>query len=304
MRRNHGFSLIELALVMAVLAILLGSGLSAGVEVSEARKRDETIKKLDAIEVALQNFVKGRSRLPCPANITTAITNANFGREQIAGTVRNITGCTAVANQIFSVNVSTPVSTPPVSAVYGSMIPVRTLGLPDDYAFDGWGRRIFYAVNDDATTWVTSDVAPNPPTTANTTPAFGGTAYTTAGAMAGANVDGGISVDVADANRTNSTWRICATGTTACTTAVGAVYVVFSAGRDGHGAWNRLGNARVNAGVTNTDTLQNCHCTSSAAATAFNNIFVQDEVVITNSASADATRFDDILRYKSPWQLK
>ena len=27
------------------------------------------------------------------------------------------------------------------------MVPVRTLGLPDDYAIDGWGRRIFYGMD-------------------------------------------------------------------------------------------------------------------------------------------------------------
>ena len=29
------------------------------------------------------------------------------------------------------------------------MIPVRSLGLADDYAFDSWGRRFLYLVNKD-----------------------------------------------------------------------------------------------------------------------------------------------------------
>lgn len=297
MLNNKGFSLIELALIMAVLAILISGGLSAGIGVTDERRREETTQKLDTIEAALQNFVTGRSRLPCPANITFDVSNVNFGRENIAGTVRNITGCTAVANQIFSVAVG-------ANTIYGSMVPVRTLGLPDDYAFDGWGRRIFYAVNGRATTWSTTAIAPAAPAVSNTTPAFGGTGYVPGGAMAGANVDGGITVDVADGDRTIDTWRICATGTTACTTNVGAVYVVFSAGRDGHGAWNRRGSARTNAAVTNVDTLKNCHCTSTAANGAFDNIFIQDDVVVTNASSPDATRFDDLLRYKAPWQLR
>ncbi len=288
MSKQAGFSLIELTMVMAVLGVLLGSGLAIGTYVTTTVRADETEQKMKAIERAIYAFKQTQNRLPCPANITLAVTDTNFGREQ-RDTVTPANGCASVANQIFTASIPTV----PASAIYGSMVPIRTLGLPDDYAYDGWGRRIFYAVNKDATRTDTSPFVSIFPVT---------------------NMDGGISIDSAGGTRTVTTYRVC-TIQPSCTatTGNGAIYLLLSFGPNGHGAWPKAGGTtRLSAApdnarpITNADELKNCHCTGgeTVTATAYDNIFVQGDAQATDLTNKDTTSFDDVVRYTTPWHLQ
>lgn len=288
MSKHAGFSLIELTMVMAVLGVLLGSGLAIGTAVTSTTRLDETTQKMQAIERAIYAFKQVKGRLPCPANITLAVTDQQFGREQ-PDTVTAANGCASVANQMFYANNSNVKTS-------GSMVPIRTLGLPDDYAYDGWGRRIFYAVNVDATRTDTTPFTTIFPTT---------------------NMDGGINVDNAGGSRTAGTFRVC-TIQPLCTatTGNGAIYLLLSFGPNGHGAWPKAGGTtRLSAvpdpgdpgrPITNADELANCHCTGAptVSATAYDNTFVQGDSRTTNLSNAATTTFDDIVRYTTPWRLQ
>lgn len=67
MSRQGGFSLLELAIVLAMLALLAGSLLGAlSGQQDDARRRDAQ-KQLDEIRETLLGFAASHGRLPCPA---------------------------------------------------------------------------------------------------------------------------------------------------------------------------------------------------------------------------------------------
>src|SRR5690242_8346084 len=92
-------------------------------------------------------------RRPCPADGQYAINNANFGVE--AATPGTCTGSTPAAP--FGPDAGT-------SYVVGGTIPTKTLNISDDYAFDGWGRRMTYVVDTRATKASTCYTLQNYPT--------------------------------------------------------------------------------------------------------------------------------------------
>lgn len=65
-RVNHGFTLIEMAVVMFIIVLLLGSILVPLTTQVEQRKISDTRKALDEIREALIGFAIINSRLPCP----------------------------------------------------------------------------------------------------------------------------------------------------------------------------------------------------------------------------------------------
>lgn len=115
---QKGFSLTELAVVMAIVGLLIVGGLSTLSGMTEQRTLEETNKRLNAAVDALIGYAMVNKRLPCPA-------------------VGNATGVEAL-------------SSGDCSTYFGGFLPGRTLGFAQvdssGYALDAWGNRIRYAV--------------------------------------------------------------------------------------------------------------------------------------------------------------
>jgi prepilin-type N-terminal cleavage/methylation domain-containing protein len=131
---RRGFTLLELAIVMAIIGVIVASGISLGLSRTEAARISSTEAKLDRIEEALGAYLVMNGFLPCPAVGSTAKTVATFGVAEAAGCAS--TTCTGGGCG---------------TDLKVGVVPVRTLNLSDDYMFDGWGRRITYAVHRKAT---------------------------------------------------------------------------------------------------------------------------------------------------------
>ena len=259
---QHGFTLLELSVVLTILAILIGGGLVIGTAQLEQSKITVTKERLDTIETMLENYVTAFNRLPCPANITLATSDANFGTEDRTAP----DACDAVANEIFN-----------DGEVFGSAVPVRTLQLPDNFMFDGWGHRFFYAVDQRATedNSFDPDVIP-------------------AGAVSAPDFSGDIAVDDINGN--------CATPERADpNNGSGAIVVILSHSINGHNAWTRFGGnvaSRIDSGVTHISELENSEVQGS-----FDECFVQADRNVADTANPDTTTFDDIARYKVRFQF-
>lgn len=78
-KRATGFSIIELAIVLAIVSTLLGGLLLSLSEVRESNNRRETAETLDEIEEALYAFAQINGRLPCPARTTSVGAEAPVG---------------------------------------------------------------------------------------------------------------------------------------------------------------------------------------------------------------------------------
>lgn len=245
----HGFTLIELSVVLLIVALVAGSGVVIGRSTLESAQTAATYNRLNTIETALMAF-RQNGRLPCPADGSLATSNANFGKE--AANIGTCTGGAPAAN--FSVSISG-------SPVVEGVVPVRTLSLPDEFMYDGWGRKITYSV------WA-------PMTSVRAFYNYG------------VNFNCGL-----------LTVRDAAAGVRSSQ----GVYVLVSAGKNGHGAYTVQG-TRENAGSVNTDEQTNCHCNSSAADTGYAANYVMKDATENPTNALD--RFDDILRFKERWQMQ
>lgn len=132
-RAATGFTLVEVAIVVAIVALLLGSltySLSAQVEQAGF---EETRRRLDQAKSLLLAFAIVHGRLPCPARTTSS-----------ADEVRNAAGhCTDATGEDYYGG------TLP-GGVAGGFLPARAIGFQpvdaDGFAVDAWGNRIRYAV--------------------------------------------------------------------------------------------------------------------------------------------------------------
>lgn len=127
---RKGFSLVELSVVLVVVGILLYGATGLYTVSTQAAKITTNNNILDAIERALSIYYQTHGDMPCPADGTLALTNANFGlgSESPEGTC---------SYDNFS-----------LAGAAGGVVPTRTLNLPDSYMFDAWGNRISYFVSD------------------------------------------------------------------------------------------------------------------------------------------------------------
>lgn len=118
--KQIGFTLTELAVVMVIVALLIGGMLLPLSAQQDIRARQDTDRTLSDIREALVGFASANGRLPCPA---TATSN---GLEQPAGGG----ACTCVSPDCF--------------------LPAATLGITPingvGQAVDGWQYPVRYAV--------------------------------------------------------------------------------------------------------------------------------------------------------------
>jgi prepilin-type N-terminal cleavage/methylation domain-containing protein len=78
---QHGFSLVELTVVLVIVA-LLSSGLILGLSAQrEAAALQDARRQLDTTKEALLGFAMANGRLPCPAKANLPNTDANAGKE-------------------------------------------------------------------------------------------------------------------------------------------------------------------------------------------------------------------------------
>jgi len=123
-KRLHGFTLTELAIVLLIVALLIGGMMLPLAAQDDIRRTQDTQKVLAEAREALFGLAVATGRLPCPA------TNVSNGLESFA-----VGGSQANGN---------------CSNFYDGFLPAAQLGLsPTDQnglLLDGWGQPIRYAV--------------------------------------------------------------------------------------------------------------------------------------------------------------
>lgn len=138
--RAAGFTLTEMAVVLAIIGLLVGGAMMTLSAQYDQRNHDETMRRLHSAADAVLAFAMINGRLPCPA------VGGATGDEAPAG------GGNCTTN-------------------FSGLLPARTIGVqPVDsagYAIDVWGNRIRYAVASSITGCTGSSATPHFTSAAN-----------------------------------------------------------------------------------------------------------------------------------------
>lgn len=129
-RNQHGFTLIELSVVLIIIGLLVGVVATIGQMQIEQNKYVATRQKLENAKMALDTYYEKRKQFPCPADPAIAPAAATYGFSSVAD-------CDTVC---------TDLSCPNADIAIGAF-PYKTLGLGQDYAEDEWGNKILYIVD-------------------------------------------------------------------------------------------------------------------------------------------------------------
>ena len=135
----RGFSLVELAVVMAIVAFLLGSLMYTLSAQTEQRSFEETRRRLDQARELVLAFALVNGRLPCPARSAATAAPVTVAGDEVVTTA---TGCIGDAITNYYGGTAGGIT-------YG-LLPARTIGYQQvdatGFAVDAWGNRIRYMV--------------------------------------------------------------------------------------------------------------------------------------------------------------
>ena len=139
MRKQSGFTLVELTVVLVIVALLIGGLLVPLSTQQDIRSRQETEKSLSEIKEALIGYAAINGRLPCPADRSVATGTASAGTESVTA-VGGPCSCTTAASGIAGPGAICNDTAP--ESITGA-IPWASLGLRES---DAWGQRYTYRV--------------------------------------------------------------------------------------------------------------------------------------------------------------
>ncbi|MDX2096040.1 MAG: type II secretion system protein [Alphaproteobacteria bacterium] len=128
-RRTRGFSLVELAMVVAISGLMVGFALQSQQTTGMGNCYESSRIQLQDIRGAVERFARVNGRLPLPAARNAGVEAVTYGREAASPALIDATG----------------------GASFGAL-PFQALGLNSSYAGDCWGNKFTYVVTTALTT--------------------------------------------------------------------------------------------------------------------------------------------------------
>ena len=262
--QNHGFTLVEIVVVIAILAILIAMAAALTRGVVAGQKRSLTATRLQTVDAALVQFVTQQKRMPCPADGTLASANANAG---IEGN-RIATGCSPTTQQ-------------------GGVVPWRALGLAEVDATDGWDRRLTYRIDPTLAADKGMDMSWCDPagTEAGAGPSACNTACTSTALPSCTPPARFLNTRGLQVRNVAGTVLMNPASTTPHT---GAAYVLISHGESGGGGYLGSGQLGVSAAGDGTEEMKNYASLTYVGAATY---YVDDSL----NENATAAHFDDLV---------
>jgi type II secretory pathway pseudopilin PulG len=144
--RNAGYTIIESAIVMAVVGIMMASFATAYNIYLKTQAEQKTDNNASVVVNGLDNYLIQTGAYPCPARSNAVRADADYG---VAGDCTST--AVAVGNCSNGICVETSNRAGPALAaprVRRGMVPFRTLGIAEEYAEDGYKTRFDYAVTE------------------------------------------------------------------------------------------------------------------------------------------------------------
>ena len=134
--RVRGFTLVELAVVLTIVAFLLASLMYTFSAQVDQRNIEETRRRLEQARELILSYAQINGRLPCPARSVNTAAPVTVTGDEVRDAAGNCVG-DAVTDYYGGTNLG--------------LLPARTIGMsqidPAGFALDAWGNRIRYAVS-------------------------------------------------------------------------------------------------------------------------------------------------------------
>ena len=154
-RLKTGFTLVEIAVVLGIIALIVGALLPLIATQSANSRLSATRQRQQGVRAALVYYVGQHGYLPCPADPGALPGTAGYGHEARASAATGVGACslTSVGGLALSHSTSLASLNPVLGqqTVLHGVVPWLDLGLPEDAANDGWLWRLSYVVVDTAT---------------------------------------------------------------------------------------------------------------------------------------------------------
>ncbi|MBD3775782.1 MAG: prepilin-type N-terminal cleavage/methylation domain-containing protein [Thiotrichales bacterium] len=157
---NQGFTLLELAIVIAIVSVLGAGSLAVYSEFHDHAKWQESQAKLQVIKKAILKFTEKNNFVPCP----DANQNGYESRTNVSGRIPAVPATPAIQAvpgtetrptipAIPAVPAQPAIPNIPVSTctTHTGTVPYETLGLSRASVEDSWGNLIVYAVDQGVT---------------------------------------------------------------------------------------------------------------------------------------------------------
>jgi len=258
MERGQGLSLVELAVVMLIVALLLAAALIPFSTQIDLKNTADTQRTMESIKEAVMGFVQANGRLPCPANGTTpdgGVDTTTWPPNSIAAGVEQWDPAAGARRCLTA----------------SGVVPWATLGV---LATDAWGRRFSYRVSpafaDDVSLWKTwssvqnavgppalpaPQTVPSIPSPQNQTPACNPAPAPALSSFALCSLG-----DIVVFTRSETTHAVSPLG-------AGVPVVIISHGKNGYGAFQATGNRIIGPNDLNADGVPDQDVDEAANAT-------------------------------------
>ncbi|MBU0858952.1 MAG: prepilin-type N-terminal cleavage/methylation domain-containing protein [Alphaproteobacteria bacterium] len=128
---QRGFTLIELAIVIAIIGVILVAAAGFAYPLIESAKRIESEEKMNKVTRAIAFYVIRNNRLPCPAAPDRGTANPPYGYERGSG----------------ADGAAIPADCGAADANWVGLVPFRTLGLTEEDVTDGYDAPLTYAIS-------------------------------------------------------------------------------------------------------------------------------------------------------------
>ena len=145
--KEAGYTLIEMAIVMAIVGIFISSGLRALYIYNQHQAYKHDKVAMASITLALNGFLASNGRYPCPARYDDDRASATYGLEtDCTDTSVAIGDC---ANGIcIEQTQRIPAELAPGTRIRRGAIPFRVLNLLESDVYDGYGSKFSYALTE------------------------------------------------------------------------------------------------------------------------------------------------------------
>lgn len=144
-RAAGGFTLTEMAVVLAIVGFLMFGAMMTLSAQMEQRNTEETMRRLNAAADAVLAFAIVNRRLPCPARYTSAASHSQ-GLESF---------CNAATGTCAGGETTTVQAHGNCSNFYSGFVPAATIGMQpvdsENFLLDSWGNRLRYVIARDNT---------------------------------------------------------------------------------------------------------------------------------------------------------